>query len=1302
MAKRSAFDEALDLVSKVKNRATGVVGNAVGNFNKPITAHGIGYRGSANQYFNPTSNAGVNFWSSPVAQGLGKAQQFVENPPQFNFAQNVKNPVRRFGAEIVQGVLNQPAQSLQAGGRIGKDIREGATTPTRFIGNAAEAAMFPLMFVGGGVVGSTVKSAVKETFKQAVKQGIKTGAKYGGGFGLLSGLSENRNAESVTEQFVKAIPSTLLGVGTGGVLGAGTGAVSYGVSKFIKAVQRAFPKAEPQVQQQIEQQFNRDLQTGRFIPKKGQSLVKSTQDWVRQRVGKKPNEPVYYGDLKKALQGGFIKPDEFLPSGKKFKPTSEQIAEAGSQILEEVRVEMQTVNQADPYQQVFTKMRNFLRFAGEKKSKETGELFREHIPQSVFGQSSDELASSMGITENELMAKMTEGLTMSEASQVTKQSLSTFAKKAKDLYEKLDPQTYNVIRDVFNKVQAVSVEPSKQTLIRSANQRARLVAQEAQASYKEWQNALFRQEGLRTTRQAVSDATQAIKQQTRSPLSKQVDQLKDISGFSSGFRDIYRNFRVVFGKNFEGAKRVILDPFDKAKGEFVDMQKRWLGELEKNVVKKFGINKRSQESAAIQNFGEGKISQLDLIQQFGEKKANQIIEANNWFRQTYDILLNEVNAVRARIYPNNPTKIIPKRQDYYRHFREIAQGYRGLLNIFETPANISSTLSGISEFTKPKSKFLSFAQKRLGLTTEEDAVGGFLDYLKSASYAKNIDPHIEKFRGLAKELAEQTAEGTPQAGKLNNFVEFLNDFANDLAGKTNPLERTVQKWIPGGRKIFRVIDWANTRIKANVILGNLSSSVAQIFNVPQGIASAGPINAVKGLGYSLASMFEKNKPMSQSIFLKERYFNAYDKFDRGMVHDAKRFAVWITRALDDVGSKYIWNIHYQKALSEGIQNPIKYADDITRDLVAGRGIGEVPLAQKSRLFQMLAPFQLEVGNLWWVMKDFVDEKAFGKLATLFVMNYLFNRTAEQIRGSAVTLDPIQATIDALGELDKEDGALRAVGRLAGEALSNIPGGQTAATLYPEYGVKVPFTDTTLTRKEFFGREDPTRFGSGLMIAKGLQDPLYKLALPFGGQQIQKTVEGIKTVSQGYSESKADNVRPYTIEPTLRNYGQAGLFGKYSLPQARESFKKDERVFGEKQSEFIKQSENKKEAIETQLSIRGANKQAAKRQEEEKIFAETIYSRIKDKPIMEQADIVVLIGNKRVRERVIENIRNKQLGITTIDKQIKGLGIPEKATFIIDQLKGKTPDEKVAYLEELAKKRIFTLEVRREFYSQLGQ
>lgn len=743
--------------------------------------------------------------------------------------------------------------------------------------------------------------------------------------------------------------------------------------------------------------------------------------------------------------------------------------------------------------------------------------------------------------------------------------------------KQVKPENIKITGPVYN------AEPSSKNIkIKNIQLEKKLANQD----YKEWQSQLFKDTITpnQNLNRQIKTVGETIKQNTL-PGGVRADDLKDISGFKAYTKDVYRNFKDVYGNKYGNIKRTLLDPFDEAKGNLTKSYKNWANRINKEIEIDLGIKKGSKESSATQLFGEGKLTREQLVSQFGEKKANNIIQADTWFRKEYDKLLNEVNGVMARIYPNNPEKIIPRRNDYYRHFKEMGEGISGLLNIFDSPSNISSSLAGTSEFVRPKSKWLSFAQKRLGDKSDTDAVGGFLDYIKAAEYNKNIDPFTNQFRKLAEDLAIQT-ENNP---KLNGFIEYLNDFANDLAGKTNPADRFIQKIIPGGRKTMSAINWLNSRIKANVILGNLSSSIAQVFNVPQGIAEAGGANSAKGLALTIKNIFKETTPIKKSNFILERYGSGiFDKFDRSIIGNAKKGAIWITQVLDEVGTKYIWNSQYAKAIAENISNPIKYADDVTRKMVAGRGIGEVPLIQKSKIFQLAAPFQLEVGNLWHVMGDWVGEKQFGKLATFFLLSHVFNKGAEAIRGSNVSFDPIQASIDAYNtysqEEDKGMGLLKAGGRLTGEVLSNIPLAQTAAAAYPEYGFKIG--DTQLpTREEFFGKGDPTRFGSGLLVTKGLQDPLFKILPPFGGQQIKRTIEGIKTTQKGYSDSATGRVRfPVETDP-LRNI-QRAAFGEYSTPAARNYFDNDTNVLGEKQSQTFKdlQKESPAKAKEYYQSI----------------------------------------------------------------------------------------------------------------------
>jgi hypothetical protein len=554
-----------------------------------------------------------------------------------------------------------------------------------------------------------------------------------------------------------------------------------------------------------------------------------------------------------------------------------------------------------------------------------------------------------------------------------------------------------------------------------------------------------------------------------------------------------------------------------------------------------------------------------LKKDFPDKWQN-IVEADKWFRKSYDELIDKVNVTVKQIYPNNPDKLVPKRTDYYRHYKEMANGFEGLKNVFDTPANIDPKLVGISEFTQPKTKWQSFKQKRGLGEYKSDAVGGFLDYIKAASYSIHVDPQINVFRSMAKDIAETTE----QSKNANNFIKFLRGYADDLAGKTNSIDRPFLN--ETNRQFMNIINAGNVRIKKNTVLMNAKSALSQLANVPLGVAKVkNPIHISKGVGETLAGFVGKGKApdaYKQSQFITERYADKlYRRFDTKLLDQPEKFASWLLESTDELGTKMIWNSVHNQAIAKGIKDPIKYADDVTRSLVAGRGTGEVPLAQKAKVFQIVAPFQLEVANQWHVMKDFINEKDFAAIPILLLGNYIFNNTVQSVTGSRVTFDPINAMVEAMGE--EKTTPMQKLGRLGGEVLSNMPLGSTLASQLPE-----------ATRMKYFGRTDPTRFGTGLMLTKGLQDPLYKLLPPMGGGQIKKSIEGLKSmqilpkdlqgnkqeVSGSYNKGKLR----FPVEKTPANIAKAALFGQYSSKEAVEYFRRNGKELSEEQT---KQLEN---------------------------------------------------------------------------------------------------------------------------------
>lgn len=78
-----------------------------------------------------------------------------------------------------------------------------------------------------------------------------------------------------------------------------------------------------------------------------------------------------------------------------------------------------------------------------------------------------------------------------------------------------------------------------------------------------------------------------------------------------------------------------------------------------------------------------------------------------------------------------------------------------------------------------------------------------------------------------------------------------------------------------------------------------------------------------------------------------------------------------------------------------------------------------------------------------------------------------------------------------------------------------------------------------------------------IMSKALQptDPLYKLVLPFGGNQLKKTLQGLGTVSAGKQMSSTGKTSLYKIKKTPGNYVRGAIFGKSALPEAQKYYAK---------------------------------------------------------------------------------------------------------------------------------------------------
>ena len=576
-------------------------------------------------------------------------------------------------------------------------------------------------------------------------------------------------------------------------------------------------------------------------------------------------------------------------------------------------------------------------------------------------------------------------------------------------------------------------------------------------------------------------------------------------------------------------------------------------------------------------------------------------------QRNVQLISGQIKSLRAEIESGDVLRnkrLIP-RQNYYHHVQEISQGFSKLAQILSTPADISTNLVGVSDFTKPKSRWAGFMQQREGgFNYSEDSIAAMVDYIKDAEYKINIDPIIARNRNIIKGLAEQT-KNTRNA---NKFIEWMTDWTNDLAGKTNPTDRAFQKLTD--RKFMQVLRWLNNRVKANAVVGNLNSAVSQFFNLPNAAAYIkNPADWAQGAAIYMGDLVGDTKSrnaLNQSGFLLERYGidKAEAAFDTGVLKVPAKFANWLLTFGDQQMSKLIWSSAYAQGLRKGEADPVQYADDITRRSVAGRGVGEVPLFQKSEIVKLFAPFQVEVNNSWQLLKERVHEKDAAGLLLIFLASWLMNGISEKITGNRVVFDPIDAAMDGVKNAKEEaesegrdaqagDYVTSVGGRLLGETLSAMPMGSLIAT-------NLLGLDSALgyNSEKFFGDSDPTRYGTGNLGLSALMKPVAEywmaedkskvnllddamnLLPPFGGKQIARTIgaaqdmgflpDGLFGLPIGNDVEQAPG--SYTASGNLRfpidttdpaNVAAGLMFGSYGTKEGKEYIQNGAQAKGSK-------------------------------------------------------------------------------------------------------------------------------------------
>ncbi len=631
---------------------------------------------------------------------------------------------------------------------------------------------------------------------------------------------------------------------------------------------------------------------------------------------------------------------------------------------------------------------------------------------------------------------------------------------------------------------------------------------------------------------------------------------------------------------------------------------------------------------------EGIYSEKSLNEEAIKEKDKTMLEINS-LRKTLEkletsadktpMLLAQINKVKADIraasnrYNNidqevRKNKRLNLRENYYHHFNESSR----LFDIFKNrEIKINNELSGISEFTKPKAKWQSWMQERNNFGEyKEDAIGGLLKYIDEAENAIAFDPVINELRDFNKALVKYSNEEQINNG---NYIEFLNEYTNDIAGKTNYWDRPFQRTF--GRRTIKTIDLMNNMVKKNAVYGNFRSAIAQFFNAPNSVAlltqKGGAVKTnldiSKGIkdyvGY-IQSKFKGDylsSPIQQSAFITQRYIDQIDRqFNYSNFRYIKNFADLMMSVGDQTIAEITWFSAYEQGKRLNKNNPIEYADDLTRRAIAGRGIGEVPLLQKSKIVKLVTPFQVEVNNTWNLTKDLVSKKQFSALASMFATTYLMNSIAENIMGARYGIDLVDALMDAFkmafGDDEEEKG--NPVGRVAGEILSNVPYANAIT----------PYLAESYDTEKLFGEADPTRYGQVNLIgdffepfidlANGNNIDYTKFAsnlFPGGGKQFDRAYKYLEdkgiiprvdfSTSRGLQISKKEGAYndkgqlKYVIDDDLSDNIKGVMFGTYATDAGKEYLDNSYSALSEKKTAAVEKLAEKHELTDVYEAMR---------------------------------------------------------------------------------------------------------------------
>ena len=440
--------------------------------------------------------------------------------------------------------------------------------------------------------------------------------------------------------------------------------------------------------------------------------------------------------------------------------------------------------------------------------------------------------------------------------------------------------------------------------------------------------------------------------------------------------------------------------------------------------------------------------------------------------------------------------------------------------------------------------------------------------------------------------------------RMSHMAAWLTQYTNVLAGKRTDFDRKLEEIIP--QKIYNFMRKAQQRVGANMVAANIGSAFTNFIPLTQAWAQTSTVNMMKGMWYTLANYVQADGLDQQSVFINNR--SGYHGLSQSSMDKASEIAGWVMEKIDGFTTGSIVRARVIENMQRGMsqQSALEEADQFASGIMADRSKGATPLMYtvRSPIVKMFTQFQLEVNNeLSWIFKDMRPQErkkgvlALAKALLKFAIGaWLYNEAAEAIFGRRPALDPLDMLNDTVGDVSgyKVPNTWQAMAEygvnpknwdyttekktpeevwkgFASRVVDELPNTQLLAMFGLDewmgldlqgnrIAVISAFPDMEKVNKALLSsKEDMATKKKAQVLVDELSKPLSYAALPMGGGQVRKSLQGIMSVVNGgkyrlNNEGKQQLQYPtYTDRPgdVPLKLAQGVLFGRTATQEAQD-------------------------------------------------------------------------------------------------------------------------------------------------------